>query len=289
MQQYKYLDMKKLILISIIGLSVLSFTNCKEKEEEEVSHDLTPAQLYLWAENAFLDVFKQIQTIVHDTSFHLLVDDKSTVQLEIDCATIEFVEGGTNEKDSLFIIYPTNGCSGINDYVRKGTITAIFDGKYNDTLTNINILFSSYQVNGISIAPDMQITSLGVVDGNFANIINADTLLINSASGSYLFGAEYNLKWISGSDSEFPNIGDDTYEISGSSYGYYETESDEVSYKTNIIIPLTYRINCKNVIKGLSELNWGEQAINSIDYGNGSKDNLATITIDGKEYLLTID
>lgn len=277
----------KLICLSMI-IIFSSFYGCKE-DEEEVQANLSITQSHLMIENYVLDVYKQIQQVVKDSSWALMAQNKNIDEFHTSCAEISVFSGDTiSYDDSLVIDYGNSYCQGANDYSRKGKIIAGFNGKYNDSLTKITLFFENYHVQKISLSGLIAIKCNGTSNGLLSDSINTPHLAVNYNGSNHLWNAAYLVKTISGDDSGFPDIGDDLYEISGSVSGTDGSQGNQ-NYSVEIVIPLNYQIGCRNIKKGLSELSYPDKSIRAIEYGPGSCDNTVEVTVDGKDYNVSID
>lgn len=264
------------LLILVIG--------CND-DDEETTHDTQAVSLHLHAENAALDIYKQVQDVLKDTALHLLPEnEKSIIELQKGCANIKFYSHDTLRYDSIIIEYG-DGCTGINDYTRKGALTVLMDGKYTEASTNIIVQASStYALNGEKISiGTFRISCQGSIDGKSVDSLIVDNFVVNSTAS---WSGDYKLTWTSGTGTEYPNVGDDIFELSGKSNAY----NSDIEVNNEIAIPLSYSLNCKYIAQGVSELYASNLSSRvTIDYGNNGCNNLVSCTIDGKDYELTID
>lgn len=280
--------MKKKLIYLLTIIILASFIGCKE-DEEAAQANLSITENHLKIENYVLDAYKQIQQIVKDSSWLLITGNKDIKEIHTHCAEITVFSGDTiSYDDSLVIDYGDSYCQGANDYSRKGKIIAGFNGKYNDSLTHITLFFEKYSVQQMSFSGSMTVKCNGISNGTLSDSINTPNLAITMNSSTHLWNAAYMVKIISGNDSGYPDIGDDLYEITGSVSGNDGSQGNQ-NYSVEIVIPLNYQLGCRNIKKGLSELSYPDHSIRTIDYGSGSCDNSTKVTVDGKDYSVSID
>jgi hypothetical protein len=93
-----------------------------------------------------------------------------------------------------------------------------------------------------------------------------------------------NREWIAGSATQF-NWLDDEYSITGSASG---TNFEGTSFTVNITSPLIVKLDCRWITKGTFDLTPTGKLTRTFDYGNGSCDANATVTINGTVFPVTL-
>lgn len=280
--------MKKKLIYSLTIILLASLLGCKE-DEEEAQANLSITENHVMIENYVLDAYKQFQNVVKDSTWALISTSKDIKKIHTHCAEITVFSGDTiSYDDSLVIDYGDSYCQGINDYSHKGMIIAGFNGKYNDSLTQVTLFFQKYSVQQVSLSGSMIVVCNGTSNGAPSDSIYTSNLAISANGNNHSWNASYKIKSISGNDSGFPDIGDDLYEITGSANGNDGSQGNK-NYSVEIVIPLNYQLGCRNIKEGLSELSYSNNSIRAIDYGSGNCDNTIKVTVDGKDYNISID
>jgi hypothetical protein len=145
------------------------------------------------------------------------------------------------------------------------------------------ITFDAYAVNdrqimGSKIVTNMGLNSFG--DSYFTIVVNG--LIIKPTGDSITWNSNRTRVWTQG-DSTQTRL-DDVYEITGSASG----TKGSTSYTMTIIQPLVRHMDCNWISSGKIELQPSGKPLRAIDYGAGTCDNTATVTINGTAYTITL-
>ena len=92
--------------------------------------------------------------------------------------------------------------------------------------------------------------------------------------------------WVSG----YTTLGmggwnDDQYTITGTASG---TNFEGNSFTVNITSPIHIDYSCRWIAQGIMELTPTGKATRTLDFGNGTCDNLATVTVNGQTFTITL-
>ncbi len=90
--------------------------------------------------------------------------------------------------------------------------------------------------------------------------------------------SERTWQWIAGMDSELDQT-DDVIEITGSATAVTPTGD---TYTKEITEPLIRTRDCRYIVQGVVEITLNDELISSLDYGDGTCDNIAILTKDGE-------
>jgi hypothetical protein len=69
---------------------------------------------------------------------------------------------------------------------------------------------------------------------------------------------------------------DDVYSIEGSASG---KDGQNISYSVTITTPLVKKLNCEWISSGVGEMKITGQATKKLNFGTGTCDNIATLTV----------
>lgn len=261
--------------LSIILLTSL-FTGCR-KNDRDADIETNSARDNSIAENSFAGIFKAIGEFTDSTSLLRAGG----------CATYTVDSIGTASwPKTLTIDYGTSNCMCADGNLRKGKIIASFSGRYRDSLTVITItLLNYYHNNNLVQAGTHTITNNGHnAAGNLTYSINVQNANISTSYGTITWNSLRTREWISG-ESTLLNPMDDVYSIVGSANG---TSTSGNGFNVVIYNPLIVALNCQHIQQGALSLSPFNLSTRYIDFGSGTCDNIATVTINGTVYTITL-
>ena len=270
---------KSLFLLAIAGMT---FTGCR-KNDSEIDKDTASAYDNALAEATFNDV-ANISDEASTGSVTSLKGGSSDGILSA-CATVTFT---TTPTDTIMTIDfgPVN-CMCLDGRNRRGQIIVTWSGAYKDPGHVHTITFNNYFVNDNQVLGTKTVTNNGINgNGNLSYSIDVNGSIILSAAnggGTISWTSQRTREFILGS-STIP-WGDDVYLITGSASG---TSSKGHSFTATITNAVRKELACHFLVSGTIEFNLSGKAMRTIDFGNGTCDNQATVTINGNVYNITL-
>jgi hypothetical protein len=121
-------------------------------------------------------------------------------------------------------------------------------------------------------------------NGNLWWDIAVSGQIIKANSGGVVFwNSDRAREWIEGEGQPWYKW---VYLITGTANG---TNANGKSYTVNITAPLKVKFNCEWIVSGTLEIQVENAPLVILDYGNGTCDNIATVTINGQTYTITLD
>lgn len=204
------------------------------------------------------------------------------------CAVLKFDTLVSSNPDSITVNFGSVNCTGNDGRTRRGSILFVYNGKYRDSLTSITITPLNYFVNDNGVSGSKVIQNKGHNGAGHLIYDISDNLIITKADGSgqITHNAKRQREWIRGENTLI--WADDLYSITGTASG---TNSNGKEYQSNIIKPLirNMAIGCRRYFtSGIIEHIPSGKATRRIDFGDGTCDNLAVVTINGKEYKIEL-
>lgn len=175
----------------------------------------------------------------------------------------------------IIIDYGT-GCADHHHHTMSGIIVVNISDSLNHqgafrTITSRDLCIDSTKVEINATLTNMGINS----DGNWILLSNLNQKIKMNDTVTISQTVQDTVKWISGFETY--NKTDDIYYKSG--YGKI-TINDSITYSRKITAPLLYDRSCEYILDGIVELYKGGSHV-IIDYGDGTCDNVATVTTDG--------
>ena len=269
--------MKKFSLIlSLAGflgfLIVLSSCN---KNNANPDNNFTAVSDDAFAENTFDDV-TSITDEAYDLSANNLKSTEGRVFLS-DCATVTL--DTTSFPYVLTIDFGDTNCLCQDGRYRRGEILVSFTGRYYHAGTIITTTFDQYYVNDNQVEGTKTITNMGYNDGNnmYWDIAINGVITLADDGGTITWNSQREREWIDGIQTRF-NKWDDKYLITGTANG---TRANGMSWTRTITSPLRIELACRFIVSGTVNIQPQDHALRILDFGDGTCDNIATVTVNG--------
>ncbi len=282
---------------TIIAITLLTFialttiTSCKKKTNNSTitDSDVTAAKDYSIAEGHFNDA----QNIADQSASGNLVFYSPTFKGEIkqndefeksSCATISH-DSLSNPK-SITIDFGNTNCVCNDGKSRRGKILVSYIGNYRDSASVHTITFENYFVDNNQLIGTKSVTNNGrISNGKISFSIHVDGQVIKANNGGTIsWIADRTRVWTQGDNTT--TFIDDEYSITGSGSG---TNSSGNSYTVEINTPLIKALICRWFKCGIVTVSPSNKPTRIIDYGAGTCDANATVTINGTAYPIILN
>lgn len=270
--------MKKISLLFFIltVVLVLSFVACEDDSDRDVS---------IASDNAFAEaVFDDVSAISDQAVGGGLTTFIPGFETGImgTCATVTFDTIGS--PDTVIIDFGPANCLCKDNRYRRGKIIVSYTGRYRDSGTVITTTFDEYYVNDFKVLGTKTVRNKGVnTNGNLNFDIDVNGSIIKTNNqGTLTWTSQRNREWVQGS-STLINWLDDVYLITGSANG---TSAAGTSYTVTITKALQKEIAYRHIVAGTMEIIPKGFATRILDFGNGARDNIATVTINGSTFTM---
>lgn len=186
--------------------------------------------------------------------------------------TVVMSYGHDNDGDSINEI----PCTGSDGKVRQGLVLAVFDKHLSQPGATITHTLKNYQVNGIKYEGVISVAKSG---NTFAQTVTG---------GKCTKGSEWTILWdcsrsITTLLGDTANPFDDVCLISGTANGT-DRRGKAFSVEIDPANPLRREMGCPYIVQGIQTIKLEGKKDRTINYGNGTCDNIAVLTIDGNEF-----
>lgn len=275
---------RKLIPTTMIAAALLSLsvmTSCKK--DNSVSDNSTTEDV-----NANADRFQESEgvssdvDVISDQAFEMHgveMRNQSTSDAfgVLTCATV------TNDTvHQIITVDFGTGCTGHNGHIRSGQIIIHYNGfNYFAPGFQRTVTFNNYKIDGRLIEGTRTITNNGYNAANHLNwSISAQNMRVTRPNGInwHQWNSERVREMLAG-DSTLTDGTDDIYSITGTATG---TNSNGNSCSANITTALIKEGSCHfRFVSGIIEITSSNHPTLTLDYGNGTCDDLATVTRNG--------
>ncbi len=274
--------MKKLIFGLIAAVLLLSFTSCEKEEAENDTFETEQAKNDVIAENAFNEISE-----IADEAFEQMTGGLKSTEQGIrrlnPCATITL--DTTVMPRVLTIDFGEENCLCNDGKWRRGKIIVTFTGRYYQPGTVITHDLDNYHVNDNHLQGSKVISNLGPNS-------NGEPEYSTAVSGSITFHetgfiisweSDHLRTWIEGY--ETPEWWDNVFLITGSGT---HSNSSGGGFERTITEPLRREASCSNIVSGIVETVPVNRPVRILDYGDGTCDNLATLTIGDQTFIIRL-
>lgn len=276
----------------ILGLAIASivsagiFSSCKKKEKEEKDSDTAGAADQSLASSTVNDMTSISDEAAKTYSVSSFRTADANGLLAASCASIT-VDTLAAAK-TITVNFGATNCVCNDGRARRGSLIISFTGKYRDSLTVITVSPQNYYVNDNQVTGTKTITNKGHnAAHHLVYEINANIQITKANNGGTIsWQTNRQREWLTGENTLQWN--DDTYSITGTASG---STSNGNSFSSNITSPLIRNMafGCRrHFTQGTMEHTPGGKATRYIDFGNGSCDDQATVTINGNTYTITL-
>jgi hypothetical protein len=258
---------KNLIYLSIIGLL---FVSCQSSDDNiEVLGNLTTEEIlnFVLADDISAEVDDVLEDDAQDYNLSgKSADSNTSIVAKCGDRTIEVTASG-----KIVTLDFGTGCEGRKGKELAGKIII----EYVRTTTGFSktVSFENFTVEGNAVEGGKSIAkSTANANGNPEATFTVD-ITITFTTGEVITKKGTKVKEkIAGADTR--NRGDDVYSISGN---WESVNKEGVVKNASITINLRREYACKYIVSGVIEITKGT-AISTLDFGDGTCDNLATLT-----------
>lgn len=272
-------------IITIIIACVGIFSSCKKKDVEEKDSDTTSAVDQSLASSTVNDMTNISDEAGRNNSVTSFRTEESSAILS-NCATLTFDTMAAAK--TITVNFGATNCLGNDGRMRRGVLIISFTGRYRDSLTLITVTPQGYFVNDNQVTGTKTITNKGHNPAHhLVYEINANIQIIKAnGGGTITWQSLRQREWTAGEGTL--TWQDDMYSITGSASG---TTAGGGTFQSNITNPLIRNMTngCRRYFTaGTIAHTPGGKATRYIDYGNGTCDNQATVTINDNTYPITL-
>jgi hypothetical protein len=271
------------ILLSITALAIFAFS-CKEPEDHDTppttQETLTALSEYSLVNKLFSDSFSEADDAAK-YSDDQIDGDKSGTKEGYPIITISPLDATTWPKD-ITVDYGTTNYLCQDGRNRRGIIHIETTGFYRDPGTVVTITFENYYQNDYKVEGTQIVTNQGRNDDQHL----VYTVEINNGKVttplSKVINYEENTsrEWVAGEETPL-NICDDNYFITGTQNGM---SSDSITYTLTVQNRLDVLVCCRYIRGGILDVDMEGLATITVNYGDGTCDENATVSINNTEY-----
>ncbi len=264
--------------LMIFAATTISLNGCRK---ENLDDNMNAAE-----DNALSEVsFSDVQSIADEAASGSMTSYKtgSSDGILSTCATI--THDTISNLRVLTIDFGTVNCTCNDGRLRRGKIIVTYSDPYREPGHVHTITFDNYFVNDNQVLGTKTVTNNGYnTDGNLYYSIEIDGSIIRAnGAGTLIFVSSREREWIEGEST--PQWSDDVYLVTGTASG---SNSQGGSFTAEITAALRRTVACHQFVSGTAEVTPANRPVRYIDFGDGTCDNEATVTVNGHEHIITL-
>lgn len=277
---------KNLILTSIVlfVLTSVMLTSCEQEnssiDDETLNQDLANAT----TQTEIDEISEGVDDIIDNTSFDFTSnvvekgsDTKTNDEQAFlpDCVTITKVITSNSKKVTLDY---GDGCTTRNENYLSGKI--IIEMKYNSEEKSINIdySFDNFYFNSKKVEGEVHKYRIRINEnGNPEATIKRDIKITWEDDSFVTIIGERKREWVEGFGNDL--WGDNVFLITGN----WTVTNDGTVISVTVLEALKRSVACRFLVSGIIEIQENDRKI-VLDYGDGTCDDLAIVTINGEEH-----
>jgi hypothetical protein len=267
---------KSLYLLLILACT---FIACEEDSEPALNTEETKAS----EQNALVEMMaRDLDLLTYDALEDFTLNYKTSGSA-LTCATLSL--DTTRQPTLVTIDFGPVNCQGPDGRLRRGVIEITYTGSYILPGSVITVRPVSYHVNNFGISGQRTSTNAGLNAANNLNWnIQSNLQIINPNTGDTINRqSQRNREFSAGATTLV--LADNEWTITGSANG---NSTAGFAWNSSIQQPLVIKNNCPHITQGKITVNPQNGRTRTIDYGNGSCDNLATISLGNRSRTITL-
>lgn len=254
-----------------LSLLILVLGSCKRDELDTETVSTTDNAL---CESEFLRIFPEANGIAIDEEGLQRVPVSGNLLSLCPIDSITPADTLDGFPVTLHMNYGT-GCVGTDGKTRKGMIHCEFKNSWDGVNDTVLITLDNYYVNDIHYEGNIQVIKSG---NSFTQRVTNGRC--TKSDWEILWASTRTCTWVAGQNTTTdPN--DDVFEFTGNANG---TNREGKTFEVNITSPLVRSKTCTWITKGIMTIIPEGRAEREVDFGDGTCDNQATLTINGNKF-----
>jgi len=268
--------MKHLNVLMMVALAIALFVSCQKDSNSAgplITSFVDGDQVTSYYDDATVEIDEVTMTDDNSQSAKVAYAMADDVTSSRSVVTTDNTDGSITK--TVTYVNWTNP-QGIGQHKKNGVIVINIAGGPLQNIFTRTATFQNFTFDGNAIE------GTRLINKTFNNVY---TVILTGGKVTFSDGTIYTREstqirsWVSGYDSPY-NIWDDIWTIEGTANGINRAGN---VYSHNIINPLMIKLDCRWIVSGTIDIVVGNESA-TVDYGDGSCDNNATLTCNGKSY-----
>lgn len=257
----------------LILLLTNALTSCtKQKEDTVITKQDKAANQNSLAEALYADVNATVSTAFNDSGIGKTSNENDN------CANSTLTPNDVfSYPKNVVIDFGSTNCTGSDGRQRRGKILATLTQFYLLPGATLNISFDNYYVNDHKVEGTITYVNTSANNSvSFTEAVQNGKITLPNSSDFFTWNSNRNLVYDASA----------TATITGSASG---VTSGSDAFTCTIVQPLIINQGCHYIVKGVSSLTVNQTTdLLVLDYGNGTCDNLATLTYFNQTNTITL-
>jgi hypothetical protein len=268
--------------LMLLALTGMVLTGCRKDKEDE-DNDTSATSDNAFATATFQDMGNIADEAARGNSLSNYRNGNAEGVLSA-CATITHDSLISADLDTITVDFGSSNCTCADGRNRRGQLIITYTGSYRDSLTTITITPNNYFVNDNQVMGTHTIVNQGHnAAGHLVyNVTVSGQIILANGSGTITWNANKVREWITGESTSLWS--DDIYSITGTASG---TSANGSTFTANITSPLirNMSLGCRrHFVQGAVDITPSNKPVRHVDFGSGTCDDVATVTINGNTY-----
>ena len=271
-----------ILVMFLTGLFVLS--SCEKDKTEKISEaDLKLAEEDALTETLFGDLMESVDNALFLVEGQLSTGGLKSMLVSNDCPTITVDKPDTTNWPKVITIDWGEGCEGFYGHTRSGMVKVTLTGWMHKPESMKMVELFDYYINGIKVEGTRTTSNDGRNNNDnltFTSVLEGGKIIVPLDDGSTIeLTREFTRykEWVEGEGTR--NHFDNVFYVLGSASGINFRQE---AYTRTITYRLEWAASCKFIKSGTVVIVVGDKLPITLDYGDGTCDNKATITINGE-------
>jgi len=285
------------LLSSMLLFSMLIISSCQKEnsqngteEEQEIAASRASSESESEAEIVFNGIFDDAMGVNDEVG----VGGTGVFGRLNVCPTVTITRLNPPDLFPVKIVmdFGANGCVGQDGHFRKGKVITIYTNRLLVPGAIATTTFDGFYFDSTKVEGTHKITNTSA-----SNTTRQFTVVITNAkltkpNGNFIeWNSEKVITQMEGLNTPIPL--DDIFKIEGGSRGVVKRGPLLVGWQSTILEPLVKRFNCRWIVRGVVRTVRLNATTNTpwvalLNFGNGTCDNLAVVTINGVSYQITL-
>jgi hypothetical protein len=267
--------------VIVVLVAAFGTTSCRKRK---LNKSTVTSQDNAIAEMVFNDAFKVTEDAMKENGLEKTGLALSSIYNA--CATVSLTPplGDTTFPKTLTIDFGTVNCEDAYGIERRGKVIATTTGYYRDAGTIITIITENYYVNDYKVEGIKTVTNNGLNSDSqtYFTIVISDAVITYPNGDVASYESNRVRTWVIGEATQgLLGILDDEYDITGTASGI---NIEGRSYTMTVTSALRVAVLCRWVKQGAIEIQPEDLYVRTVDFGDGTCDNDASVTINSNVY-----
>lgn len=285
------------LLSSMLFFSMLIISSCQKEnsqngteEEQEIAASRASSESESEAEIVFNGIFDDAMGVNDEVG----VGGTGVFGRLNVCPTVTITRLNPPDLFPVKIVmdFGANGCVGQDGHFRKGKVITIYTNRLLVPGAIATTTFDGFYFDSTKVEGTHKITNTSATNTTRQFTVVITNAKLTKPNGNFIeWNSEKVITQMEGLNTPIPL--DDIFKIEGGSRGVVKRGPLLVGWQSTILEPLVKRFNCRWIVRGVVRTVRLNATTNTpwvalLNFGNGTCDNLAVVTINGVSYQITL-